>query len=108
MAADINVSKDYTATGAQGWIALNTFAPSNTTVKVDIPSGQTATYTVEMTTAELNRGETEDPCQVTGLIDLTTDIARVIENTPMTFIRLNISALSGGTMNFRVMQAGRW
>lgn len=91
--------------GTSDWIPLNRWSRDNYTIVTTVASG-TPTYTVQFTIDQINRegvlgNETARP--VVGGSSLTTDANLNITDTPMEAIRITVS---GGTVDFHVMQQG--
>ena len=90
--------------GAQQPINVDAFPLSMTTLAAIVTDG-TAKYSVEFTLDDVNADE--NAAQWLTLTDIpvdTTGTAYASVNFPMTFVRINIVALSGA-MEFKMLQA---
>jgi hypothetical protein len=105
------ISQTITTTGATSPVGLDwMIAPFDCLVTVIIPSGSTATYSLQYTQDDLN-GVPPAPAFTAATANWVTDptmsalsvTSQVSLNTPYMFIRLNVSALSG-TLLLRIVQ----
>lgn len=92
---------------ASPWILLNTrVSPFNVFAHVTVSVGADLTYTVEYTPdILLTSGSSADAFDLPDFADVTATRAKAII-TPVSGIRLNVTARTSGTATLTVMQAG--
>lgn len=95
----------YTTVGVQAPLLLHRWAGSNTAFVVDVST--TATYTLEGTLSRMDSDGVAIPVwfELSGLVNLTTDITDVIRNTPLSAIRISISAVDT-EVRLQIRQSG--
>lgn len=107
MSSPINVKQVNDAgAGEKEWISLNRFGEDNITLNAVVNG--LATFTIEGTLVQLNRGQplaAEDVFSITNLVDLTASTSANIEDTPLEAIRVNQTA-GAGDVTLHVMQQG--
>lgn len=94
----------YDSIGAKDPIMLNRYGSDNISIEATLSA--TATYTIEATTARINRGETPNWKPLPSATGLTANLLDSIKEGNVEAIRFNISALTG-TLTAQVMQSPR-
>lgn len=106
------ISQTISATGTTGPVMLDwMIAPFDCTVTVIVPAGVTATYTLQYTQDDLNGVPPAPAFTATTAnwvndpnMNAATATSQVSLNTPYIFIRLNVTALAGGSILLRIVQ----
>lgn len=93
----------YTTTGAKTPISID-FRVQQVQVSynVEVPGGTTASVTFDYTLDDINNAAVTPLWTSSAAITSTTP---GVLNQPVQFVRLNIASISGGPVNFRVLQA---
>lgn len=100
------IRKPIIATGPGAWVSLDYMqSPFNATVGVDLTSAVGATYGLQFTLSDVNDTTITPDVRADVNLPAGTVVSGIsVYQNPVTFVRINVAALTSGTIYMNVVQ----